>query len=332
MLAIVAQAVVRVGSRSLNHPALVALAVAAFAALTVFGVAFPAVVAAAAAIGWALGRWAPATMTKKGGGNGTGTDGPAPLIPDDALHHERPSRMHAVRVLALSVAVWAVPVALVLMLVGADNVFMDLVEVSTTSALVTFGGAYAVLSFVSHQAVVVHGWLTSGEMVRGLALAETTPGPLIMVTQFVAGVAAFRFPPGGMDPWVAFVLGSVVSTLVLFVPSFMFVFLGAPYVERLRGNRALSAALTGITAAVVGVIANLAWVFALSTLWQDVHVLSWGPVHLQVPELATLKPLSVGVAVLAGVLLFRLKWSVLRTLGMCAAVGVAATLVTLAAT
>lgn len=332
VLAIVAQAVVRVGGRSLHHPALVALAVAAFVALTVFGIAFPAVVAAAAAIGWALGRWAPATMAKKGGGQGNGKDGPAPLIPDDALHHERPSRMHAVRVLALSVAVWAVPVALVLMLVGADNVLVDLVEVSTTSALVTFGGAYAVLSFVSHQAVVVHGWLTSGEMVRGLALAETTPGPLIMVTQFVAGVAAFRFPPAGMDPWAAFVLGSVVSTFVLFVPSFMFVFLGAPYVERLRGNLALSAALTGITAAVVGVIANLAWVFALSTLWQEVHVLSWGPVHLQVPDLATLKPLSVGVAVLAGVLLFRLKWSVLRTLGMCAAVGVVATLVTKAAT
>jgi chromate transporter len=161
-------------------------------------------------------------------------------------------------------------------------------------------------------------------MVRGLALAETTPGPLIMVTQFVAGIAAYRDPPGGMDPWVAFLLGSVLCTVLIFVPSFTLVFLGAPFVERLRGNHALSAALTGITAAVVGVIANLALVFALATLFGEVDVWTAGPAHLPLPDLSTFKPLSFGVALLAAVLLFRLRWPVLRTLGACAVVGLAA--------
>jgi chromate transporter len=328
VLAIVAHAVVRVGKRALGHPALVGLAVAAFLALSVFAVPFPVVVAAAAGIGWALGRWAPQTM-RTANGHDSADGGPPPLIPDDALHHERPRRSYLPKVLALGFAVWSIPVALVLLLVGTDNVFLDLAEVSTTAALVTFGGAYAVLSYLAHQAVAVHGWLSSSEMVRGLALAETTPGPLIMVTQFVAGVAAFRHPPVGMDPWLAFLIGSVVSTAVLFVPSFTFVFLGAPYVERLRGNHALSAALSGITAAVVGVIANLAWVFALSTLWQDVNLLTWGPVHLAVPVLGTIDPFAVGIAVLAAVLLFRVKWSVLRTLGVCAALGLVGGLVAL---
>ncbi len=172
--------------------------------------------------------------------------------------------------------------------------------------------------------MVVYGWLAPGEMVRGLALAETTPGPLIMVTQFVAGIAAYRDPPAGMDPWVGFLVGSVLCTVLIFVPSFTLVFMGAPFVERLRGNHALSAALTGITAAVVGVIANLAVVFALATLFGDVDLLTWGPVQLPVPELDTFKPLSLGVALIAAVLLFRLKWPVLRTLGFCALLGLGA--------
>ena len=136
------------------------------------------------------------------------------------------------------------------------------------AAVVTFGGAYAVLSYVAQQAVNVYGWLAPGEMVRGLALAETTPGPLIMVVQFVAFVGAYR-NPGGLDPWVAAVLASLLVTWVTFVPCFLFVLLGAPYVERLRNNRHLTAALTGVTAAVVGVIANLAVFFALHTLFDD---------------------------------------------------------------
>jgi chromate transporter len=162
-------------------------------------------------------------------------------------------------------------------------------------------------------------------MVRGLALAETTPGPLIMVVQFVAFVGAYRHP-GSLNPWVAATLGALLTTWVTFVPCFIFVFLGAPYVERLRHNRGLSSALTGITAAVVGVIANLAVYFAIHTLFAHTTHTNWGPIHLQLPVLATWRPVAVVIAAIAGVLIFGLKWSVLRTLAICALLGGAAAL------
>jgi len=157
-------------------------------------------------------------------------------------------------------------------------------------------------------------------MVRGLALAETTPGPLIMVVQFVAFLGAYR-DPGSLNPWVAATLAALLTTWVTFVPCFVFIFLGAPYVERLRGNRSLSAALTGITAVVVGVIANLAVYFALHTLFAETHEVSWGPVHPQIPDLASLQPAALGIGLVAAFLLFRARWSVLRTLGVCAGLG-----------
>ncbi|MGI9155065.1 MAG: chromate efflux transporter [Marmoricola sp.] len=322
VLAIVAQAVVRVGGRALGHPSLVALAIAAFVALWVFAIPFPVVIAAAAVIGWALGRWAPHTMNPAKGENGD-DGGPTPLIPDTALHTERPSRTHALKVVAVGLAAWAVPVGIVVALTGGHSIFTDQALFFSGAALVTFGGAYAVLAYVAQQAVQVYGWLAPGEMVTGLALAETTPGPLIMVVQFVAFVGAYR-DPGDLDPWVAAVLAALLTTWVTFVPCFVFVFVGAPYVERLRGNHALSSALTGITAAVVGVIANLAIFFAVHTLFGDVTTVDWGPLHLQLPDLTSLTPISLGVAIIAAVLLFRLKWSVLRTLGACALLGLAA--------
>src|SRR3712207_6522506 len=325
VLAIVAQAVVKVAGRALGHPALWALAVAAFLALAVFGVAFPVVVGAAALVGWALGRWAPRTM-RRAQGHGATEDAPPPLIPDDALHHERPSRAYVLKVLAVGLAAWGIPVGLVVLLTGRSSIFTDQALFFSGAALVTFGGAYAVLAYVAQKAVEVYGWLAPGEMVRGLALAETTPGPLIMVVQFVAFVGAYR-NPGSLDPWVAAVIAALLTTWVTFVPCFVFVFVGAPYVERLRGNHALSAALTGITAAVVGVIANLAVFFAVHTLFSKTAEVSWGPVQLELPELGTIKPVSLGIALVAAVLLLRLKWSVLRTLGVCAALGLLAALV-----
>jgi chromate transporter len=324
VLAIVAQAVLRVAGRALGHPALVGLAVAAFLALSVFGIAFPIVVGAAAVIGWALGRWAPHTV-RGAQGHASDDDGPAPLIPDDALHQERPSRAHAVKVAAVGLLAWGVPVGLVAALTGVGSIFIDQALFFSGAALVTFGGAYAVLAYVAQRAVEVYGWLAPGEMVRGLALAETTPGPLIMVVQFVAFVGAYR-DPGTLDPWVAAVLAALLTTWVTFVPCFVFVFVGAPYVERLRGNHGLSAALTGITAAVVGVIANLAVFFALHTLFSGTTTSAWGPLDVELPVLATIKPLSVAIALVATALLFKLRWSVLRTLGACAALGLLAAL------
>lgn len=322
VLAVVAQAVARVAGKALGHPALVALAVLAFVALIVFSVPFPLVIAAAALAGWALGRWSPGTMHVAQGGSDD-RDGPPPLVPDDALHTERPSRRHAARVLAVGLTAWGVPIALVAGLTGAGSIFTQQSLFFSGTALVTFGGAYAVLAFVAQRAVEVYGWLAPGEMVRGLALAETTPGPLIMVVQFVAFVGAYR-DPGPFDPWVAAVLAALLTTWVTFVPCFLFIFLGAPYVERLRGNRSLGAALTGITAAVVGVIANLAVYFALHTLFTRTRDVGWGAARVELPELASVDPVAAGIAVAAAVMVFGLRWSVLRTLGACAVLGLLA--------
>ena len=317
VLAIVAQAVVRVARRTLDRPELVVLAVAAFAALALFGIPFPVVIALAGVAGWLLGRRRTGTPEPA-----VADTGPEPVISDDVLHTEATSTRRTLRVLLVGLVLWGVPIAVVAGLTGAGTLTEQGLFFSGT-AVVTFGGAYAVLAFVAQQAVTTYGWLSPGEMVRGLALAETTPGPLIMVVQFVAFLGAYR-APGSLDPWVAAVLASLLVTWVTFVPSFLFVLLGAPYMEQLRGNAALSAALTGITAAVVGVIANLGVYFAVHTLFAESAPVTWGVLHLVVPEPATLRPLAVAIAVVAAVLLFRLKWSVLRTLGACAVLGLVA--------
>lgn len=320
VLAIVAHALLRVGAKALGHPALVALAVASFVALSAFAVPFPVVVAAAAVIGWGLGRFAPSTMRPPA--SGEADDAPPALVPDDALHTAAPGRSHALKVLGVGLLAWGVPVAAAAWLTGTQGVLTQQSLFFSGTALVTFGGAYAVLAYVAQQAVGVYGWLAPGEMVRGLALAETTPGPLVMVVQFVAFLGAYR-DPGALDPWVAGVLASLLVTWVTFVPCFVFIFVGAPYVERLRGNHALSSALTGITAAVVGVIANLAAYFAVHTLFDRTDVVRAGPLRLELPDVGTLQPVPLAIALVAGVLLFRLRWSVLRVLGVCAAAGLA---------
>jgi chromate transporter len=321
VLAIVVHAVIRVGRRTLGHPALVGLAGAAFLALAVFGLPFPVVIAAAGATGWLLGRVAPGAFASAAHEPGGG-DGPGPVIPDGALHAERPSPGRAARVLAVGLLLWSAPVLAVLITTGTDSVFTQQGLFFSGTALVTFGGAYAVLAFVAQRAVEVFHWLAPGEMVRGLALAETTPGPLIMVVQFVAFIGAYR-NPGGLDPWAAAVLGALLTTWVTFVPCFLFIFLGAPYVERLRGNASVSAALMGITAAVVGVIANLALYFAVHTLFSVTAVHAWGPVHLLLPEPGSLQVVPAGIAVVAAILILRQGWPVLRTLAVCALLGLA---------
>ncbi len=324
VLAIVLQAVVKLGGRAFGHPALALLAVVALLALSVLAVPFPLVIAVAAAIGWALGRWVPQTM-RAATGPGNGEHGPPPLVPDDALHTERPSRRHAATVLTVGLLAWGTPVALVGALTGRHSVFTEQSLFFSGAALVTFGGAYAVLAYVAQKAVEVYGWLAPGEMVRGLALAESTPGPLVMVVQFVAFVGAYR-DPGAMNPWAAATLAALLTTWVTFVPCFIFIFLGAPYVERLRGNHAISAALTGITAAVVGVIANLAVYFAVHTLFSHTTTARWGPAQLTLPDPTTVRPLQLVISILAAVMIFRLHWTVLRTLGVCAVLGLVAAL------
>lgn len=319
VIAIVVQAVQRVGRRALGHPALVGLAVASFVALTFFAVPFPVVVFAAGALGWLLSLRI--TALREPAAHST-TDGPEPLISDEALHHELPSARRSIGVLALGIALWLTPVAAFALLSGVTGtgVFVDQGLFFSGAAVVTFGGAYAVLAYVAQQAVSVYHWLAPGEMVRGLALAETTPGPLIMVVQFVAFVGAYR-NPGSLDPWTAAVLASLLVTWVTFVPCFLFVLLGAPYVERLRNNRHLTAALTGITAAVVGVIANLAVFFALHNLFDRARTFDRGVLHLDLPILSSWDPEAFGITGVALAVMFWRGWSPLRTLGLCAALG-----------
>jgi chromate transporter len=325
VIAIVIQAVYRVGRRALTHRVLIALAVLSFLALAVFGIAFPVVVIAAGALGWLVSRWVPALRVLKG--DAAQDDGPAPLISDEALHADSPSTGRSLRILTLGLLLWLTPVLVVAGVLGRDSVYVDQGLFFSGAAVVTFGGAYAVLAYVAQQAVEVYGWLAPGEMVKGLALAETTPGPLIMVTQWVGGVAAYR-DAAPLDPWAGMLVGSLLVTWVTFVPCFLFIFLGAPYVERLRHNVHLTAALTGITAAVVGVIGSLAVYFGLHTLFDATRHINAGPVHLELPVLSSWDPLAFALTGVALMLMFWRHWTPLRTLGLSAAIGLVVTLLT----
>jgi len=320
VLAIVSQAVWRIGRRSLRNRLLVGIAVASFVALFAFDLPFPIVVAVAGLAGYLGGRLRPEMFAAQP--HGSDADLAPPLIADDALHGERPSWARAGRIVAISIALWAAPVVLAGLVLARSHVFVEQGLFFSGTAVVTFGGAYAVLSFVAQRAVAVYHWLLPGEMVNGLALAETTPGPLIMVVQFVGFLGAYR-NPGDLNPWVAGVLGATLVVWVTFVPCFFFVFLGAPHIEGLRHNRRLSAALTGITASVVGVIANLSVFFSIHTLFSHSTVHDDGPFHVSVPDWSTVSPRAVVVTVLAFVLVFRYKLGVLRVLGICAVIGAA---------
>ena len=318
VIAIVVQAVHRVGKRALTHPLLVALAIASFLALTLLAVPFPLLILAAGVAGWLVGRWLPDLAAARN----EDPDGDAPLVGDNELHRASRSWRRSIGILGVGLVLWFAPVAAFSLVVSSTTVFTDQALFFSGAAVVTFGGAYAVLAYVAQQAVHVYGWLAPGEMVRGLALAETTPGPLIMVVQFVAFVGAYR-NPGSLDPWLAAVLASLLVCWVTFVPCFLFVLLGAPYVERLRTNDALSAALTGVTAAVVGVIANLAVFFALHTLFDDSRELHAGPLQVDVPVLGSADPVAFGITGVALFVIFVRGWSPLRTIGLCALLGLA---------
>ena len=261
VIAIVIEAVVRIGRRALRHPLLYAIAAAAFVALYFFAVPFPAVVAAAAVLGAALdARWPGPFRSPTHGGTSAAADS------ESAATTSRPPLTHVLRVVAICVVLWAAPVGALILWRGSSDVLVQEALFFTQAAFVTFGGAYAVLSYISHVAVNVYGWVDARQMVQGLGLAESTPGPLIMVVQYVGFLGAWRFH-GTYDPLLNGVLGALTTTYVTFLPCFMFVFAGAPYFEALAGNRRLQAALTAVTAAIVGVILNLAVFFGLQVLF-----------------------------------------------------------------
>jgi chromate transporter len=320
VIAIVTQAVARVAKRALTTRSLTAIALLAFLALTLLHIPFPVVLFGAALTGLLL-RPTPAKTAGNSTGHDDSVDSPAPLIPDETIDTGHPGRTRPLRVLLLGLVLWTTPVALVALATGVGSTITTQGLFFSGTALITFGGAYAVLTFVAQHAVETYHWVTANEMVRGLGLAETTPGPLIMVLQFVAFLGAYTHP-GDLNPWLAGTIAALLTTWVTFVPSFLFIFLGAPYLERLRANHTLSAAMTGITAAVVGVIASLGVYFATHTLFTGTSAITWGPISLAIPAIEQIRPSAAAITLVALALIFRLRWPVPRTLATCAGLGV----------
>ena len=230
--------------------------------------------------------------------------------------------MRATRVSAIWLLLWLLPLIAILFALGPDHTFSEIGAFFTKMAVVTFGGAYAVLAYMAQQAVETYHWLKPGEMLDGLGMAETTPGPLIMVVQFVGFLAAYRHP-GMLPPMLAGTLGGLLATWCTFVPCFLWIGLGAPFIERLRDNKPLSGALAGITAAVVGVILNLAIWFALDTVFAETYRVTGLGFSFDAPVLLSVKPWALALSVGAAVAIFRFKAGLIQTLLACSAAGVA---------
>ncbi|MBI0477456.1 chromate efflux transporter [Sphingomonas sp. MA1305] len=323
VLAVVLQAVVRIGGRALRTNAARALAAVAFILIFFLGAPFPLIVLGAGLIGWWAGRRGVAAF--KGGG-GHGAAGGAIVADADTLlgeelpAHANPGWRETVQTALVWLALWLVPVVTLLAALGPDDVFSRIATFFSTMAMVTFGGAYAVLAYVAQQAVESYGWLQPREMLDGLGMAETTPGPLVMVLQFVGFLGAYR-DPGGLSPLVAGTLGGLLATWVTFVPCFLWIFLGAPFIERLRGNAAVAGALAAITAAVVGVVLNLAVWFALHTLFRATVPVAAGPIRFDAPVLASLDPWATLLAASAVAAVLWWRAGVITTLLATSAAG-----------
>ena len=318
VLALVIGAVIKIGKRALKNEVMVLLAVAAFMALFFFQVGFPFIVLGAGVIGWIGGKVREEKFYVIKGHRLSAQDETAVI--DSRLRPEKPSIRQTVRVIALYLILWWVPLLLILLVGERESIFFSEAFFFSKTAVVTFGGAYAVLAYIAQKAVETYGWLQPGEMLDGLGMAETTPGPLIQVVQFVGFMGAFRFP-GQLDPLTAGILASVLVTWVTFIPCFLFIFAGAPYIEYLRGNKQLNTALSGITAAVVGVILNLGVWFTLQTLFQQVNERRVLGMSLYVPQWETINIPALCITVVAFLSYFLLKLDMLKTILVCVLLG-----------
>lgn len=313
VVVIVLQAVIRIGRRSLRSIAPMTLAIVAFLAMFVWRVPFPYVILFAAVAGALISRLP-----------NSGSTTAHEEIQNDEDDAPIAGPGYVIRCITVFGLLWMAPTIVLITALGPDNVFSNIGMFFSKMAVVTFGGAYAVLAYVSQEAVVTFSWLAPGEMIDGLAMAETTPGPLIMVTQFVGFVAAYR-DPGTLPAGLAALLGGVLTTWVTFVPCFLWIFIGAPYIERLRRNRLLSGALSGVTASVVGVIVNLALWFSMHVLFASVTHQQFAGAIIEVPVLSSLQVPSLLITLVAALLVFRLRASVLVTLAVTGTLGVTAT-------
>jgi chromate transporter len=309
VLVIVIEAIVRIGRRALKSSLLIGLAAAAFVGIFAFGVPFPVIVIAAGLVGFLVARVSPDQL------------GIAANV--EARAAARPGRWRAaIRVAGAWLVIWWVPVGVAALALGADHVLVAVGVFFSKLAVVSFGGAYALMAYMAQEAVEARGWLMLSEMVDGLGLAETTPGPLILVSQFVGFLAAYR-APAPFDPLFAATLGAAMTTWTIFAPSFLWIFAGAPFIEDLRGNRRLAGALAAITAAVVGVILNLAVWFSLHVLFRRVEEMHAGPLRWFAVELASLDVAAAVLTAIASLLAFRLHLGLVATVGIMAALGVA---------
>jgi chromate transporter len=323
VLAIVVEAVVRIGKRALKNNALRLLAAAAFIGIFFFNIPFPVIILGAAAIGF-LGTASGAEVFKSDGGHGKSADKhdeDKSLLGDELPEHARPSVARASLVSAVWLALWLIPVIALLATLGNQNVFSNIAVFFSKMAVVTFGGAYAVLAYVAQGAVEQYGWLKPGEMLDGLGMAETTPGPLIMVLQFVGFMAAYR-DPGSLSPLIAATLGGLLATWVTFIPCFLWIFLGAPFVETLRGNKALNGALSAITAAVVGVVLNLATWFAIHSVFRTTVSVRAFPLSFDAPVFSSVDPWALALSLAAAIAIFRFKIGMIPTLAASCAAGI----------
>jgi chromate transporter len=308
VIALVIDALLRIGRRALHTPASRIVAGLAFVAIALLHIPFPLIVLGAGVLGLALNRQRVFDESA-----GAIEMGPQPVVDAIAVSRAPPTLARAVRIIAIWLPLWIAPVALCALLLGNTSVFTQLGGFFSKMAVVTFGGAYAVLTYVAQQAVERYAWITPTQMLDGLGLAESTPGPLILVVQFVGFLAAYQVA-GSEHPLLAGTLGAILTVWVTFVPCFLWIFLGAPYVEALRGNRALASALGAITAAVVGVIANLA-------LWFATHVLFAQVSDAGMPDLDSLRVVPAILTAIALLLMFALRWNLARTLVTCAVLG-----------
>jgi chromate transporter len=321
VLAIVLQAVVRVGKRALRNRIMMTLAAIAFVAIFFFAVPFPIIIIAAGAIGYfgAMSGRPEFAGAEHGGAKNTAPDS---MLGEEVPDHARPNGPRALRVGLFWLSLWLAPVAVLLIALGPANTFSQIALFFSKMAMVTFGGAYAVLAYVAQQAVEHYHWLQPREMLDGLGMAETTPGPLIMVLQFVGFMAAYR-DPGSLPPMLAATLGGLLATWVTFTPCFLWIFVGAPYIETLRGNKGLAGALSAITAAVVGVILNLSIWFALHTLFREtIPVRSFG-LSFDMPVLSSIDVPALVLAIAAATAVFRFNLGMLTVLGGACVAGIA---------
>ncbi|MBW8241994.1 chromate efflux transporter [Muricauda oceani] len=312
VLAIVIGAVIKIGKKALKNEVMVIMAALAFVAIFFFEMDFPYIVLAAGITGFLGGKfWKEKFHVIKGHADKTEQEND--YLIDSHIQQVKPSFKKTLQTILLYLSLWALPLILIALWVGVDSIFFSEGIFFSKTAVVTFGGAYSVLAYIAQKAVEDYGWLKSGEMLDGLGMAETTPGPLIQVVQFVGFMGAYRFA-GTMDPLLAGILASLLVTWTTFIPCFLFIFTGAPYIEYLRGNKSLTTALSGITAAVVGVVLNLGVWFTIHTLFGKVNESHSLGIRWLIPEWETINIPSLVIGLIAAFAYFILKWNMLKTI------------------